>query len=55
MMATKPGKSNPKAAFVKLTPSMTREQKVKILIDVLNRCGLKVKPSASKCHGKGSA
>ena len=54
-MATKPDKSNPKAAFVKLTPSMTREQKVKILIDALSRCGLKIKPGVTKSPKGGPA
>ena len=47
-MATNPDKPNAKPVFTKLTPNMTREQKVKNLKLALERSGIKVEPDAKK-------
>ena len=55
MMATNSGKPIIKPVLAKLTPDMTREQKVKNLISVLRRSGIKVELGASKSSQGGSA
>ncbi len=51
-MATNPDKPNAKPVFTKLTPNMTREQKVKNLKLALERSGFTVHPS-KKQKGAG--
>jgi hypothetical protein len=42
-MTTMPDEHQPKAVLVKLTPVMTREQKLKNLVDALQKQGIKIK------------
>ena len=51
-MATNPDKPNAKPVFTKLTPNMTREQKVKNLISAFENSGFTVHPS-EKQNGDG--
>ena len=51
-MATKPDKLITKPVLAKLTPNMTREQKVKNLISALENSGFTVHPS-KKQKGDG--
>ena len=51
-MATNPDNPNAKPVFTKLTPNMTREQKVKNLISALENSGFTVHPS-EKQKGDG--
>ena len=53
MMATNSGKPITKPVLAKLTPNMTREQKVKNLILALENSGFTVHPSEKQKGGGG--
>jgi hypothetical protein len=54
-MATKSDHPSTKPVFVKLTPSMTREQKVQSLVDAMEKSGVTIHSSEIRGGKGGSA